>query len=272
MSNIIAIHDLSLWSKSSLSLAIPVLEAMGHEVFSLPTALLSTQSDGYEELEKIDLSGELMRFYERIKSYGYKFDAVYSGYLGNSETVKSVERIIDEERAFTLIDPVLGDGGRLYQGMEKENVDALRRLVRKADVITPNMTEASILTETDMKASYSNSDISMIVGLLENIGPEKGVITSVPLALGRLSNVAYDGDDIRIFSFEDEGISYPGSGDLFASLFLSLLFKGSSFFPSVKISGEITSSAVKYSKDIRRERRLGVTLSSVMSEIRERKL
>ena len=134
MSSVVAIHDLSLWSKSSLSVVLPVLEAMNHEVFMLPTMILSTQSDGYPILVKKDLSADIYSFYEQVKEYGYSFDAVYSGYLGNAEIIESVDRIMKEEDALTLVDPVLGDNGELYQGMVEENIASSRKLVEHADI------------------------------------------------------------------------------------------------------------------------------------------
>ena len=269
MSKVIAIHDLSLWSKSSLSLVHPVLEAMGHETFLLPTMILSTQSDGYPHLEKIDLSSSVYSYYRCIKDYGYSFDAVYSGYLGNVDTAKAVGMIAEEENTFTLVDPVLGDNGELYQDLKAENVDSIRSLTSHANVITPNITEASILTESSMLERYTNAEISSLIGKLKRIGPGRGVITSVPLSIGQLANVAYDEDEIRLFSFEDLGVSYPGSGDLFASLFLSMYLAGYSFFTSVKLSGEITSRAVRYAKESKRERRMGISLVPVMEDVRK---
>ncbi len=269
MPSAIAIHDLSLWSKSSLSVVLPVLEAMGIEVFSLPTSILSTQSDGFEDLKIIDMENSILDYYEKVKSYGYSFDAIYSGYLGNSETAHSVEKIIVRENALALIDPVLGDNGELYQSLEESNVRTLRKLIGKADIITPNITEACLLTGRGHESAYSNRKISGIIRDLRVLGPEKGVITSVPLEIGRMANVAYVDEEIRIFSYEDLSVSYPGSGDLFASLLLSLILDDNSFFPSVKVSGEITTRAVEYAKVTKRERRMGISLIPVMNDIRK---
>ena len=145
----------------------------------------------------------------------------------------------------------------------------VRNLVEHADIITPNITEASILTGMSILNSYSNEDIRSVVSSLRKIGPEKGIITSVPLSIGKLGNVAYEADDMRIFAYEDLCVSYPGSGDLFASLFLSLHLAGYSYFPSVRMSGEMTTRAIRYAKETKRERRMGISLVPVMNDIRE---
>lgn len=268
MQSLIAIHDLCLYSKSSLSIVLPVAEAMGIEVFSLPTAILSTQSDGYSDLIYHDMSSLLLSYYEKIKSYGYSFNAIYSGYLGRAENAESVKEIIKKENALSLVDPVFADSGELYQGLGEDLVDAIRELVESADIITPNLSEASFLTGQDIKESYNNRDVNALIKDLKMLGPTKGVVTSVPLEIGKLANIAYDSEDIRIFSYDDLDVSYPGSGDLFASLLISLLLSENSFFPSVRLSGEITTRALRYNKEIKRERRLGINLSSVMNDIR----
>lgn len=268
MPDILAMHDLSSYGKSSLNVIMPTLEALGSECSSLPTAILSTQSDGFEDLYMLDLSDTMRFIFENHKRIGLKFDALYSGFLGSNAQIRIVEEIIKHYNAFTLVDPVLGDGGKLYQTMNKDSVKAMRSLVGLASLITPNYTEALLLTDSDMtKDRLSNRDIENLALKLKAIGPDKGVITSVPIAMG-MCNVAYSGDEIRLFSFEEIGISFPGSGDLFASLLLGLAMKGYSFFSSVKIATEIASNAIAESSRRGRERRRGIMLDPVFKEIR----
>ncbi len=271
MSDILAIHDLSSYGKSSLSVVIPVLESLGSECSSLPTALLSTQSDGFEPLYMQDLTNAMRSIFSMHKSINLHFDAVYSGFLGSSEQIYTVEEIIKHYNTFTLVDPVLGDNGKLYQTMEDNAVDNMRRLVHLASLITPNYTEAGLLTGLEYSDSLSNHDIENLVGNMRTLGPESGVITSVPIKMG-LANIAYDRDCHRVFMFADAGISYPGSGDLFASILLALIMKKMSFFAAVKTATEIASYAISESKRKDRERRRGVMLSPVFEEIKRRAL
>ena len=271
MSDILAIHDLSSYGKSSLSVVIPVLEALGSECSALPTALLSTQSDGFEPLYMLDLTNSMRSIFSMHKSLGLRFDAVYSGFLGSSEQVFTVEEIIKHYRTFTLVDPVLGDNGKLYQTMEDNAVDNMRRLVRLASLITPNYTEAGLLTGVKYHDSLSNNDIEKLIENMRKLGPEMGVITSVPINMG-LSNIAYDKDGYRIFIFEDAGISYPGSGDLFASILLALIMNDMSFFAAAKTATEIASYAISESRRNDRERRRGIMLPPVFEEIKRRAL
>ncbi len=271
MSDVLAIHDLSCYGKSSLSVVAPVLESLGSECSSVPTSLLSTQTDGFDSLFVQDLTDSMRSIFMMHEKLGLGFDAVYSGYLGSSDQICIVEDMIRHYGAFTLVDPVLGDNGALYQTMGQDSVDSMKHLVRLASMITPNYTEARLLTGFDHVGRLSNAGICELTDAVRHLGPEIGVITSVPITVG-LANIAYDSNGYRIFQFDDIGISYPGSGDLFASLLLGLMLGGMQFFTSAKSATDIASYAVYESKRKERERRRGVMLSPVFSEIRRRAL
>ena len=167
----------------------------------------------------------------------------------------------------------MGDNGTLYQTFDSTLCSAMLRLVRKADIITPNFTEAMLLTGLD--DGFRPQGMRTIrdqVSVLRSLGPSKGVITGIPLEAGGLGNAAWDGDEVRIFQYEDAGISYPGSGDLFASLLFGLSIKGGSFFGSAKHATDIATYAVSSSRKSGRERKLGIMLQPVMDEIRRRML
>ena len=270
MKRVLAIHDLAVFSKSSLSVVIPVMEALGVECGAIPTALLSTQTDGFPSLESLDLTDDIPRFYSKVKSWGYSFDAVYSGYLASSRQAETVRSIMESEGCLSFVDPVLGDGGELYSTFTDENVEEMKGLVRHADVITPNITEALILTGLPARDGWSNRDIEGLLDALLTFGEKKIVVTSVPLENGMLGNVAYENGNMRIFSYEDLGASYPGCGDLFASLTLGLMMRGGNFFSSVHTAGLIASDAVRWALRHDRERRLGISLIPVMDEIKRR--
>ena len=271
MKRVLALHDLCVFSKSSLSVVIPVMEALGVECGAVPTAILSTQTDGFPSLESLDLTDDIPRFYTKVKSWGYSFDAVYSGYLASSHQAGIVRDIMTEEKdALRFVDPVLGDGGELYSTFGQSDVDGMKSLIRHADVITPNITEAVILTGSEKKESYTNHDLEELMEKLLSFGPDRVVITSVPLANGLLANAAHEKGSMRIFSYEDLGFSLPGCGDLFASLTLGLMMRGGNFFSSVHTAGLMATDAVKWAIRHGRERRLGVSLIPVMDEIKRR--
>ncbi len=269
----LALHDLSCYSKSSLTVVLPVMEALGVEAAVIPTAILSTQTDGFDDIYIEDREHEMTDIASRLEGLGVTFDGVYTGFLSSESEVDAVMRIVERQEGLKLVDPVMGDGGELYQTVTRSHAERMARLVRKADIITPNLTEAMILTGLeDGLRKLGQGDIKDLVDVLRSLGPGRGVITSIPLLAGGLGNVAWDGDEKRIFQYDDLGVSYPGSGDLFASVLFALVLRGESFFGSVSHATAIATYAIAESKRHGRERRLGIELYPVMKEIRRRML
>lgn len=270
---VLALHDLSCYSKSSITVVLPVMEALGVETSVIPTAILSTQTDGFSDIYTEDRESELLAIYGKLKDLGISFDGVYTGYISSCAEMDSIAGILKSESGLKLVDPVMGDGGELYQTMTRSHADHMARLVKLADVITPNFTEAMILTGLeDGIRKVGQREIHDIVSVLRAMGPEMGVVTSVPLVAGGLGNIAWHGKEIRIFQYDDLGVSYPGSGDLFASVLFALLVRNESFFGSASHATSIATCAISYAKSNGRERRLGIDLRPVMAEIRRRAL
>ena len=270
---VLALHDLSCFSKSSITVVLPVMEALGVETAVIPTAILSTQTDGFSDIYTEDREKELVVIYEKLRKLGIRFDGVYTGYISSCSEIDAIADMLSSESGLKLVDPVMGDGGELYQTMTREHAEHMMGLVRKADVITPNFTEAMILTGLeDGLRKVGQREIYDLVSVLRAMGPKMGVITSVPLIAGGFGNIAWKDKEIRIFGYEDLGISYPGSGDLLASVLFALLIRNESFFGSVSHATAIATSAIAYAKDHNRERRLGIDLKPVMAEIRRRAL
>ena len=269
----LALHDLSCYSKSSITVVLPVMEVLGVETAVIPTAILSTQTDGFDDIYIEDREREMAEIASRLECLHVSFDGVYTGFLSSESEVDAVIRIIERQEGLKLVDPVMGDGGELYQTVTRSHAERMARLVRKADIITPNLTEAMILTGLeDGIRKLGQGDIKGLIDVLRSLGPKRGVITSIPLMAGGLGNVAWDGDEKRIFQYEDLGVSYPGSGDLFASVLFALVLRGESFFGSVSHATAIATYAIAESMRHGRERRLGIELYPVMKEIRRRML
>lgn len=270
---VLAVHDLSCYSKSSLTVVLPVLEALSVETAVLPTALLSTQTDGFDDIYVKDNLESMKAILCRFEKLGISFDGIYTGYIDSADEIELVRSFVKDVDAPLLVDPVMGDGGELYQTVGKDVVASMIKLVRKGDIITPNWTEAEIITELGYgKGKVSQRMILDEIKVLRSLGPAKGVITGIPLEAGGLGNAAWDGDEVRLFQYEDEGVSYPGSGDLFASLLFGLVMKGDSFFSAALNATNTATYAVHMTKKNGRERRLGIMLKPVMDEIRRRML
>ena len=271
--NALAIHDLSCYSKSSLTVVLPVLEAMGVETAVIPTAVLSTQTDGFEDNHIRDLSMDVLAHYEMIKGHGAVFDAVYSGYLASKEQIPILAGILSAEGgALRILDPAFADAGVLYGGKDDAFVSMMKGLLKMADIITPNLTEASFLSSLRINKGYTNSDISDLCAKLAEIAPRRFVITSVPLSLNMLANVAFCDGEVRVFPYEDLMISYPGCGDLFATMLTGFLLNGFSFFSAVKESGDICFEEIRDCRGSGRPRPMGIRLDRAISLVSRRLL
>ena len=143
---VLAIHDLPGFGRAALSVIVPVLSTLGVQTVALPTAVLSTHTGGLGTPAKLANPGYGPAALEHYHRLGVKFDCIYSGYLADASQAKLVEQAFELwPRAFKVVDPVLGDGGRLYSGLGADMVPAMYSLCSKADLIVPNVTEAALL-------------------------------------------------------------------------------------------------------------------------------
>lgn len=273
MKNALAIHDLSCYAKSSLTVVLPVLESAGVECAVLPTAVLSSQSDGFENVFSSDESSTCREIMDRWEAEGFRYDAIYSGYLASAD---QCELVLDSIRRFSkvgtliLIDPVMGDGLSLYQTLDESHISAMRALVGHASIITPNWTEAQLLCDGKAERdTCTTAEAEEYARRLSLMSGSKVVITSVPSFPGQLVNLAYDRGEVRIFSNDMISPSLPGCGDLFASLLLSLLLSDWQFFPAVRKAGEIATYALSCSVREGRERRMGVRVAPAVRALAE---
>lgn len=145
MKRVVSIQDISCLGKCSLTVALPIISAMGVETCVVPTAVLSTHTGGFTGFTYRDLTGDILPMARHWKSLGCRFQALYTGFLGSEAQIGLVEQIFDwfrEENTLVMVDPVMGDGGKLYKTYTPEMASGMARLCRRADIVVPNMTEA----------------------------------------------------------------------------------------------------------------------------------
>ncbi len=227
-----AIHDLSGFGRASLTVAIPVLATMGIQACPLPTAVLSSQTSGIKGFSFLDLTGNMARIMDHWAEMGLRFDAVYSGFLGSPEQSGLAARCITEFLApdgLAVVDPVMGDNGRLDPTQTPEMVEAMRMLVSHADVITPNFTESCFLLGEPYRTHISEAALKDQLSGLVGLGTRAAVITSAPLGDEKtLSTAAYDGSRFWKVDVPRLDAFYPGTGDAFASVLTGSLLQGDS--------------------------------------------
>lgn len=240
MKRALLINDLSCIGKCSLSVAVPIISAYGIEAALLPTALLSTHTaEGFGSYVMRDLTSEAEAFIAHWKALDVKFDCIYTGFFGSVEQIRLTEKLISETAdsdTLILVDPVLGDFGGLYGCFDEAFVDEMRKLCSLADVITPNKTEAALLTGKDMSACAEE--------LLKELKVENAVITGVKS----------DGDIGYLASFGGEKISIMkrmipeelhGTGDVFASSFCAELMSGKSCREALTDAADFCDECIK---------------------------
>ena len=251
---VVAAHDISGFGKCSLTVALPIMSAMGIETIPLPTALLSTHTGGFEGYSFLSLTGEMKKMIAHWKSLGLKFDAIYSGFLGEDEQIDVLIDFINSEKSngmLAVVDPVMGDNGRLYSTITPVMAERMKCLVKSADVITPNITEAALLLgKLDLGPGglvMSFDEISDWLIELSNLGPSKVVITGVAAPDRGMYVAAYDCATDEMFKVDCNHIKgeFHGTGDIFASVLTAELMKGRALSAAIESAVEFVRRAIE---------------------------
>ncbi len=228
-----AIHDLSGFGRTSLTVVMPILSCMGIQVCPMPTAVLSSHTAGFDDFSFIDLTGEMHKFLAHWQKLELKFEAVYSGFLGSAPQVEAVAecfRTCLKPGGLAVVDPVLGDNGVLDPTMTPEMVERMRWLVGKADIVTPNFTEAALLLQEKYREDADEALLKDWLIRLTELGPRVAVITSTPSDGTTCSPavLAYDRQRGQGWKIPCQYVPahYPGTGDTFASVLLGSLLQG----------------------------------------------
>lgn len=250
MKHILTIQDLSCVGRCSLTVALPVLSAMGHRCSVLPTAVLSTHT-AFPKPEVEDLTDRLMGFARHWQENGITFDAVSVGYLSDPGQAAIVEQILGNIGAPVVLDPVMGDHGKLYSRITEEHIAAMKRLAARADVILPNLTEAAALTGNPYREQTDEAYLSKLTDGLLNLGAKAAVITGVHLQDGA---IGYYGRDKAGNTFSYQGDLIPrqfhGTGDLFAAVLSGSLLRGVSLNAAAQTAAEFVSACVENTEKV----------------------
>ncbi|MBS5023056.1 MAG: pyridoxamine kinase [Firmicutes bacterium] len=242
---VLAINDISCVGKCSLTVALPVVSACGVTCDVLPTALLSTHTGGFEGYTFRDLSDEIPAVLKHWESLGLTFDFIYSGYLGNVsqiETVREIKRRFLKRNGKFIVDPVMGDGGKLYAHFDFHFVEKMRVLCEEADFILPNVTEACLLAGENYPLSIERLPAEKIVGILRS--PH-----TCPIVTG-----VEEGEENAVYYGEANGVSryalphakgfFHGAGDVFAAAFTGCLARGKSKKKAIELAANFTTAAI----------------------------
>ena len=239
-----AIHDMSGFGRCSLTVAIPILSAMGVQCCPLPTAFLSTHTGGFEGFTFLDMTDEMSKVADHWASLGLTFQAVYSGFLGSERQIGVVENFICRFRGpdtVVVVDPVMGDYGRVYQTYTAAMCNGMARLAELADVIVPNLTEAAVLLGENHSfgaLTHDEAGYRSVVERLSRNGTRSVVLTGVMLRKGEIGACVFDrtsgGTEFLFDTFI--GKEFHGTGDVFASVLTGALVKGKTLHEAVRLA------------------------------------
>lgn len=248
MKRIASIQDISCIGRCSLTVALPVLSAMGVECGIMPTAVLSTHTM-FPDFTCADLSDELLPIARHWKSQQVHFDAVYTGYLASAEQVATVLEVIDtltEENTLVYVDPAMADHGKLYPAFGPEFPAEMAKVVARADITVPNITEACMMTGREFREEYDEAYIHDLLKAVAALGAKKVVLTGVSFDKDLLGCMAYDSATGEFFSYYNrrEPASYHGTGDLFSSVVLGGLMRDLSLEDSLKLAVDYTQETI----------------------------
>lgn len=249
MKRIVTIQDISCVGKCSLTVALPIISAMGVEASVIPTAVLSTHTM-FSGFTFRDLTDDIKPITAHWKKENFDFDAIYTGYLGSQEQLGIVSDIFDDfktEKNLIIVDPVMADNGSLYKGFSVDFAHQMAKLCSKADVVVPNLTEASfMLDEKYLGNNYSENDIKKLLEKLCSLGVKNAVLTGISLKEGRLGAMMLSGKTGEFFYYDREHlpVSYHGTGDIFASALTGALTRGMSAEESLKVAVDFTVECI----------------------------
>lgn len=256
---IAVINDLSGFGRCSLTAAIPTISVMGVQPCPLPTAVLSAQT-GFPSYYCDDYTEKMEHFRQEWEKMGVRFDGIYTGFVASETQIRRIFRFLDTfygESTFLLVDPVMGDEGRVYKLFTPELLRRMKELALRADVVTPNLTELCLLTGADygeLGRMKGEKEITEAAGelaekLMES-GPDTVVVTGIRFEDAQsgermIGNLAVDQSGRRLSAFPYIGGSFSGTGDLFASIIAGGIARGDDIFRTMDLAGEFVERAMK---------------------------
>ena len=248
MKRILSVQDLSCVGKCSLSIALPVLSAMGCSCTPLPTGILSSHT-AFPNPHVRDLTDDLAPTCRHWQEIGAEFDTISIGYLANPKQVYALQSLLDMFPAQVVLDPVLGDNGKLYKNITPQHVDAMVALCEKADVLLPNVTEAALLTGIPYVQDPDMAYCQKLLDGLSRLGCKNAIITGVCLSPETIGFVGAEKGEV--FSYQGSKCAGAhGTGDLFSAVFAGTITRGASLQTAAKKAANFVETVLAGQKEV----------------------
>jgi len=248
MKRVLTVQDISCLGKCSLTIALPVISALGSETVILPTAVLSTHTM-FKNFTCKDLSDQIDPIIAHWKSEDVKFDAIYTGYLGTIEQIDQIKKLFRDfrdENTLIIVDPVMADNGKLYPAFDMEYAKKNAELCAEADIIVPNITEAAFMTGMEYREEYDEEYVKELLQGLNKLGAGISVLTGVSLEKGKTGVMGYDRKTGEYYTYQNDRIdaTYHGTGDLFSSTCVGEIMKGRDWQDAMRIAADYTAHTI----------------------------
>lgn len=246
---VLTIQDISCIGQCSLTVALPIISAAGHETCILPSALLSTHTAGFKGYTCRDLTEDIPAIAAHWQQEGLSFDAFYTGYLGSTKQVGYVKELMGRlagPGCVSFVDPAMADNGRLYPAFDAAYVEAMKTLAFAADLILPNITEACFLTDTQYREQY---DQAYVAGLLEKLhaaGAKTVILTGVGYTPATTGVVVSDAAGAAYYRHRRIPKNSHGTGDVYASAFVGAYLRGRTAYEAAVIAADYTVRTIEY--------------------------
>ena len=269
MKKIAVINDFCGFGRCSIAVSLPVISAMKLQCCPLPTSIFSNHT-GYDSFFSTDYTEHMDAYINEWVKLGLHFDGILTGYLGTPEQVAIVKRFFElfkKTHTLTVVDPVMGDGGKLYTSYSPILAKELKALLPYADVLTPNLTEACILAESAYKPDMTNTELTDLCYKLSAAGPDRIVISGIERGK-YLENFVYEsGKEPQIISVPKEGPCRAGTGDVFSSIIIADMVHGKELAAAVKHASSFISKALRHTVELDLPLTDGICFEEYLSEI-----
>lgn len=267
--NVLLVNDMPGFGKVALSAMVPLLSIKGHSIYNLPTALVSNTLD-YGKFEILDTTDYMEKTLDVWNQLGFSFDCIATGFI---VTLKQVQMICDyvaskEKKPFVLVDPIMGDEGKLYNGIDDTTVQCMCKLASMADVVIPNFTEACFMAnKLTGRKDASKAEIIELIDTLHGMGSKNVVITSA-VCEGKHCVMGWDDAKQEYFTIEFDyiPIQFPGTGDIFSAVLLGELLNEKCLQESVKEAMNLVRELIHKNKDIQ-DTYKGIQIESYLAEM-----
>lgn len=247
------INDVTGFGRCSIAVMAPIVSAMKIQAVTIPTAVLSAHTQ-FPEYYFDDYTSKMRDYIQTYKDLNLSFDAIASGFLGSEEQVDIVIdffKTFKKNGTFTLVDPVMGDYGRLYETYTPSLCEKMKALVHYADILTPNLTELCTLTDVKYREEgFNDAELATMCQKLVEQGPEHIVVTGIRYNSKQIMNYVYSkGEEPRIVMVDRIGGDRSGTGDVISSIIAGMYLNGHDFYESVKKAAEFVSKCLRYCED-----------------------